>query len=125
MLPCSSEEKSNRVQITPLPPSPTSVTTATTLSQSNSVSASERPVIPPLNILSRPKRVIKPSLKALENMSNKLFCTDFRKGGVVLYFPIVFIYPRDFTHAWVLAINVRYKLDKLVNMLLIDIALGL
>ena len=67
----TSEVKRNRVQITPLPPLPTSVTTATTLSQSSPVSVSERPAIPPLNILSRPKRIIKPSLKARENMDNK------------------------------------------------------
>ena len=67
----TSEVKRNRVQITPLPPSPTSVTTATTLSQSSPLSVSERPAIPPLNILSRPKRIIKPSLKARENMDNK------------------------------------------------------
>ena len=67
----TSEVKRNRVQITPLPPSPTSVTTATTLSQPSPVSVSERPVIPPLNILTRPKRIIKPSLKARENMDSK------------------------------------------------------
>ena len=65
----TTEVKRNRVQITPLPPSTPSVKTATTQSQSSPVSVSERPVTPPLNILSRPKRIIKPSLKARENMN--------------------------------------------------------
>ena len=61
----TSNLKRNRVQIIPLPPSPP--TAATTLSEESSKSVSED--VPPLNILSRPKRLIKPSLKALENMA--------------------------------------------------------
>ena len=58
--------KRNRVQIMPLPPS--QATAATELSEESSSPKSISQDVPPLNILSRPKRLIKPSLKALENM---------------------------------------------------------
>ena len=69
----TSEIKRNRVHITPLPPvtGRTEPETAVTTPESTVPDASpQRRRTPPLNILSRPKRIIKPSLKALENMEN-------------------------------------------------------
>ena len=73
--PVTPEMKHNRVQITPLPPATRAVEPEaraiepeiTTLDTSP-----QRRRTHPLNSLNRPKRLIKPTLKVLENMENSV-----------------------------------------------------